>query len=194
MFRDGTIPYQRFRGWELAGRRAAIIGFGAVGQALEWRLQGLGMAVSTYDPYMDGAGRDLESAVRDADVVSLHAAVTPETAGFFGTEQFSWMRPGAVFLNTARARLHDTDALVAALESGHLGGAGLDHFEGEILPAGHPLLAMDNVVLTPHIGGATSDTDAAWRPNGGGRPRAPPVRPAPAKCRKRRSPRPANDQ
>jgi D-3-phosphoglycerate dehydrogenase len=160
VFRDGTIPYQRFRGWELAGRRAAIVGFGAVGQALEWRLQGLGMAVSTYDPYIDGAGRDLESAVRNADVVSLHAAVTPETAGFFGTEQFSWMRPGAVFLNTARARLHDTGALVAALVSGHLGGAGLDHFEGEILPAGHPLLAMDNVVLTPHIGGATSDTDA----------------------------------
>jgi D-3-phosphoglycerate dehydrogenase / 2-oxoglutarate reductase len=69
------------------------------------------------------------------------------------------MRPGAVFLNTARASLHDMAALVAALESGHLGGAGLDHFEGEVLPAGHPLLVMDNVVLTPHIGGATTDTD-----------------------------------
>lgn len=159
VFRDGTIPYQRFRGWEIAGRRAAIIGYGAVGRALEWRLKGLGMTVDTYDPYVEGAGRDLKAAVRGADVVSLHAAVTPETIGFFGAEQLSWMRPGAVFLNTARAKLHDIDALVAALESGHLGGAGLDHFDGEVLPAGHPLLSMDNVVLTPHIGGATVDTD-----------------------------------
>ena len=70
------------------------------------------------------------------------------------------MRPGSVFLNTARAKLHDMDALVAALGSGHLAGAGLDHFEGEQLPAGHPLLSMTNVVLTPHIGGATTDTEA----------------------------------
>jgi D-3-phosphoglycerate dehydrogenase / 2-oxoglutarate reductase len=160
VFRDGTIPYQRFRGWELAGRTAAIIGYGAVGRALAWRLQGLGMTVTLYDPYVDGAGRDLEATVRDADVVSVHAALTPETVGLFGAEQFSWMRPGAVFLNTARASLHDMSALVAALDSGHLGGAGLDHFEGEALPAGHPLLVMDNVVLTPHIGGATTDTDA----------------------------------
>lgn len=160
VFRDGTIPYQRFRGWELAGKRAAIIGYGAVGRALEWRLRGLGMEVTVYDPYVAGAGHDLEAAVRLADVVSLHAAVTPETVGFFGEEQFSWMRPGSVFLNTARAKLHDMDALVQALQSGHLGGAGLDHFDGEVLPAGHPLLSMDNVVLTPHIGGATTDTEA----------------------------------
>jgi D-3-phosphoglycerate dehydrogenase len=70
------------------------------------------------------------------------------------------MRPGAVYLNTARAALHDTDALVGALASGHLGGAGLDHFDGEILSPDHPLCAMDNVVLTPHIGGATFDTEA----------------------------------
>jgi D-3-phosphoglycerate dehydrogenase / 2-oxoglutarate reductase len=160
VFRDGTIPYQRFRGWEVAGRRAAIVGYGAVGGAVEWRLRGLGTTTALYDPYVEGAGRDLEAAVRDADVVSLHAALTPETTGLFGEEQFGWMQPGAVFLNTARAQLHDMEALVAALESGHLGGAGLDHFDGEMLPEGHPLLSMANVVLTPHIGGATTDTEA----------------------------------
>jgi D-3-phosphoglycerate dehydrogenase len=116
------------------------------------------MEVVVYDPYVAGAGHDLEEAVRGADIVSLHAAVTPETLGFFGQEQFSWMPPGSVFLNTARAKLHDMDALVAALRSGQLAGAGLDHFDGEVLPAGHPL--MDNDVLTPHIGGATTDTEA----------------------------------
>jgi D-3-phosphoglycerate dehydrogenase / 2-oxoglutarate reductase len=160
VFRDGTIPYQRFRGWELAGRRAAIIGFGAVGRALQWRLAALHMSVSVYDPFVEGAGNDLEAAVSGADVVSLHASLTPGTAGMFAREQFSWMRPGSVFLNTARAELHDMEALVEALASGHLGGAGLDHFSGEILPERHPLLSMDNVVLTPHIGGATTDTES----------------------------------
>jgi len=160
VFKGGTIPYQRFRGWELTGKRAALLGYGAVGKALGWRLEALGMEVATYDPYVEGAGQDLEAAVRAADVVSLHAAVTKETAGFFGAEQFSWMRPGALFINTARAKLHDMDALVAALQSGRLGGAALDHFEGEALPAGHPLTQMDNVVLTPHIGGATAETEA----------------------------------
>lgn len=160
VFRDGTIPYQRFRGWELAGRRATLIGYGAVGRALEWRLRGLGMEVSAYDPYVEGTEKDLEAVVRQAEVVSLHAAVTPETVGFFGPEQFSWMPPGSIFLNTARAKLHDMEALVDALGAGRLGGAGLDHFEGEMLPSGHPLLAMTNVVLTPHIGGATTDTEA----------------------------------
>jgi D-3-phosphoglycerate dehydrogenase len=69
------------------------------------------------------------------------------------------MRPGALYLNTARAQLHDTDALVDALRSGHLGGAGLDHFVGEQLPPLHPLVSLSNVVLTPHIGGATWDTE-----------------------------------
>ena len=65
-----------------------------------------------------------------------------------------------MYVNSARAGLHDLDALVQALESGHLGGAALDHVDGEVLPEGHPLLGMDNVVLTPHIGGATYDTEA----------------------------------
>ena len=77
-----------------------------------------------------------------------------------GEQQFAATKPGAIYLNSARAMLHDTDALVAALQSGKLAGAGLDHFEGEHLPTDHPLLGMDNVVLTPHIGGATYDTES----------------------------------
>jgi D-3-phosphoglycerate dehydrogenase / 2-oxoglutarate reductase len=69
------------------------------------------------------------------------------------------MKDGAIYLNTARAKLHDTDALTASLQAGHLSGAGLDHFEGEHLPTDHPLVSMTNVVLTPHIGGATWDTE-----------------------------------
>src|SRR6476620_3993003 len=90
----------------------------------------------------------------------MHAMVTPDTLGMMGAKQFAAMKDGAIYLNSARAALHDTDALVESLQSGKLGGAGLDHFEGELLPAGHPLIALDNVVLTPHIGGATYDTEA----------------------------------
>lgn len=161
VFRDGTIPYQRFRAWQLAGRTVGLVGLGAVGRALAWRLEGLQMRVVSYDPFHpDATHDDLERMLRECDVVSMHAAPTPDTLGMIGAEQFAAMKPGAVFLNTARAGLHDTDALVAALESGHLSGAGLDHFEGEQLPEGHPLLARDDVVLTPHIGGATYDTEA----------------------------------
>jgi D-3-phosphoglycerate dehydrogenase / 2-oxoglutarate reductase len=160
VYRDGTIPYQRFRAWELNGRTAGLVGLGAVGRAVRWRLQGLGMRVIAYDPYADDATSSLDDLLAESDVVSLHAAVTPETAGLIGAEQFARMRDGAIFVNSARAQLHDTDALVGALQSGKLAGAGLDHFVGENLPVDHPLCAMENVVLTPHIGGATYDTEA----------------------------------
>ena len=102
----------------------------------------------------------LDDLLAEADVVSMHAMITPETQGMIGAEQFARMKDDAIYVNTARAMLHDTDALVGALESGTLGGAGLDHFEGEHLPTDHPLQSMPNVVLTPHIGGATYDTEA----------------------------------
>ena len=159
VYRDGTIPYQRFRAWELAGRTAGLVGLGAVGRALRWRLEGLGMTVVAHDPYNREAKASLAELLERSDVVSVHAPVTPDTTGMIGAAQFAAMKPGAVFLNTARAQLHDTDALVAALRSGHLAGAALDHFVGEHLPADHPLVAMPNVVLTPHIGGATFDTE-----------------------------------
>jgi D-3-phosphoglycerate dehydrogenase / 2-oxoglutarate reductase len=162
VYADGVIPYQRYRAWQLAGRTAGVVGLGAVGRATKWRLEGIGMRVLTFDPYNpDATHRDsVEEMLAECDVVSMHAVVTPDTEGMIGAAQFAAMRPGTIFLNSARAMLHDTDALVASLSSGHLGGAGLDHFVGEHLPTDHPLTAMKNVVLTPHIGGATYDTEA----------------------------------
>jgi D-3-phosphoglycerate dehydrogenase len=160
VFRDGTIPYQRFRAWQIDGRTAGLVGLGAVGRATKWRLEGLGMKVVASDPYAAEAKHSLDDLLDEADVVSMHAMVTPETVGMMGAKQFAAMKDGAIYLNSARAALHDTNALVDALQSGKLAGAGLDHFEGEMLPTDHPLIGLRNVVLTPHIGGATYDTEA----------------------------------
>lgn len=159
VFAGGTVPYQRYRAWQLAGRTAGLVGLGAVGRATRWRLEGLGMTVLAHDPHRDDAPHGLDELLAESDVVSVHAPASPETRGMFAAEQFDAMRDGAVYLNTARASLHDLDALTRALESGKLSGAGLDHFEGEMLPTDHPLARMDTVVLTPHIGGATYDTE-----------------------------------
>jgi D-3-phosphoglycerate dehydrogenase len=157
--KDGRLSYQRFRSWELAGRTAGIIGLGAVGRATRWRLEGLGMKVIAYDPYNSEATHDLDALLVEADVVSMHAAPTPETLSMMGAAQFSRMKQGAIYINSARAALHDVKSLTEALVTGHLFAAGLDHFDGERLPKGDPLLTLDNVVLTPHIGGATYDTE-----------------------------------
>ena len=161
VYANGVIPYQRYRAAQLAGQTIGLVGLGAVGRATKWRLEGIGMKVLSYDPYSAHAThRDLDEMVSQCDVVSMHAVVVPETMAMMGAQQFAAMPRGSVFLNSARAALHDTDALVGALSSGHLGGAGLDHFTGEHLATDHPLIAMKNVVLTPHIGGATYDVEA----------------------------------
>jgi D-3-phosphoglycerate dehydrogenase len=160
VYRDGTIPQQRYRAWQLAGRTAGLVGLGAVGRATRWRLEGLGMRVIASDPFAADATHDLPDLLAEADVVSMHAAVTADTLGLMSSERFAQMRPGAVYVNSARAGLHDLAALTDALASGHLGAAALDHFDGEHLATDHPLVAMPNVVLTPHIGGATYDTEA----------------------------------
>jgi D-3-phosphoglycerate dehydrogenase / 2-oxoglutarate reductase len=159
-FRGGTIPYQRYRAWQLAGRTAGVVGLGAVGRATRWRLEGLGMKVIAADPYHPEATHALDDLCAEAHVVTMHAVVTPETMGLMGRRQFEALPDGAVYVNTARAALHDMDALLWALRSGKLAAAGLDHFEGERLATDHPLIGMDNVALTPHIGGATYDVEA----------------------------------
>jgi D-3-phosphoglycerate dehydrogenase len=160
VFKDDTIPYQRFRAWELNGRTAGLVGLGAVGQATRWRLEGLGMNVIAHDPYNADARHSLDELLAQSDVVSMHAAVTPDTTAMMGADQFTAMRDEAIYVNSARAGLHDLDALTDALIAGRPSAAALDHFEGEVLPDGHPLIGLPNVMLTPHIGGATYNTEA----------------------------------
>lgn len=157
---NGSIPYQRYRAWQLAGQTVGIVGYGAVGRAVAWRFEGLGMRVVTYDPYAsDATHAKLEELLAEADVVTMHAMVTPETKAMMGAEQFAAMKDGSIYLNPSRAALHDVEALVDALTSGKLAAAGLDHFEGEHLDPTSTLAGLTNVVLTPHIGGATYDTE-----------------------------------
>lgn len=160
VYDGGELPQVRHRAHELAGKTIGLVGLGAVGRAVRWRMAGLGMTVIACDPNVPAAGHSLGELLAESDVVSLHLPASAQTAGLIGPAQFAAMRPGAIFLNTARAALHDTDALVTALRSGHLAGAGLDHFEGEWLSPDHPLAASPSVVLTPHIGGATFDSEA----------------------------------
>ena len=126
------------------------------------------MRVTTFDPYLPAsavpAGIDradtLDALLRVADVVSVHVPLTDESRGLFGAAQFAAMKPGAVFINSARGGLVDQDALLGALDDGHLFGAGLDVTTPEPLPAGHPLLGRDDVVVTPHVASATADGKA----------------------------------
>lgn len=155
----GHLPQVRHRSWELAGKTVGLVGLGAVGRAVQWRLEGLGIRVIACDPKVSGASHTLDKLLSESDVVSMHVPASAETAGMIGAREFAAMRNGAIYLNTARASLHDVDALVSVLSSGQLAGAGLDHFDGEWLDPGHPLAALPSVVLTPHIGGATYDTE-----------------------------------
>jgi D-3-phosphoglycerate dehydrogenase len=160
VYKDGSIPYQRFRAWQLKGQTAGIVGYGAVGRATAWRLEGLGMRVISADPFAPDATHELDDLLAESHVVSMHAAVTPDTAGMMSEARFARMPEGSVYVNSARAGLHDLDALTKALQCGHLAAAALDHFEGESIAVDHPLVGMPNVVLTPHIGGATYDTES----------------------------------
>lgn len=163
---DGRIPQQRYLARELASLVVGLVGFGAVGRATARRLVALGARVLAADPYVRGdelrgagvAPAVLDGVLGEADVVSIHALLTDETRGMIGGRELGLMKPGAYLVNTARFGIVQEKPLLEALRSGHLGGAAFDHFEGEFLPADHPLVAMPNVILTPHIGGATQET------------------------------------
>lgn len=142
----------------LHGRTLGLIGTGAIGAAVARLARAIGMDVVawTFHPSAERAATlgvryvPLDELLRTADVVSIHLRLTAESRGLLGAPELGRMRRGAILVNTARGAIVDTDALVAALESDHLGGAALDVFDTEPLPAGHPLLACRQVVLTPH--------------------------------------------
>ena len=145
---------------ELDGRTLGLVGCGRIGSRLGRYAKALGMTVLVCDPYLDAApvGElvDLDQLWAAADVVSLHAPATPETRHLISSASLAAMRPGAVIVNCARGALVDQEALLAALDSGHVAGAGLDVTEPEPLPPDHPLLGRDNVVVTPHVASSTT--------------------------------------
>jgi len=136
------------------------VGFGAIGQQVAKRLAGFGAKVSYTRasgplPGCDLPHESLDQLLATSDIVSLHMPLTAETRQIINAERLAAMKPGAVLINTSRGRMVDEAALVAALESGHLSGAGLDVFETEPLPADSGLRKLDNVVMLPHVGGGT---------------------------------------
>ena len=160
-YRDGTIPYQRFRAWQLAGQTAGIVGLGAVGRAAAWRFEGLGMTRRSPTTRTPPTPPTRSTTCSPKPTSSRCTRRSPPRS--HGHDRRRAVRPHARRRDLPQHRagpvLHDTDALVGALADGHLGGAGLDHFVGEHLAVDHPLCSMANVVLTPHIGGATYDTE-----------------------------------
>jgi D-3-phosphoglycerate dehydrogenase / 2-oxoglutarate reductase len=163
----GTWDARYFRyeqtGPELRACTVGLVGLGAIGRRVAHLLRGFGAEVLAFDPFTDEEAAasvgatlvDLPHLLTHSDIISVHARLTEETRGMFGTDTFAGMKPGARFVNTARGELVDRAALLAALESGHLAGAALDVFDPEPPEPGDPLLRRPDVVVTPHIAGAS---------------------------------------
>lgn len=148
--KGGAWP-RGFGGVELRGRTCVVVGFGRIGRAIAQRAAAFEMKIVAVDPRLPGA-QSLADALPQADFAVLACALTPGTRGLIGTQALSRVKRGAFLVNVARGPIVDERALVAALETGRLAGAGLDVMETEPPRSGHPLLARDDVVLTPHVG------------------------------------------
>jgi len=159
---DFLALYTHLTGRELCGVTVGLVGLGAVGREVAARLVPFKTRILAYDPYVKSppsgvALCGLEDLLRQVDVLSLHAPVTPETTGLLSRERLGLLRPGTLLVNTARAALTDEDAVYDLLHSGHLGGAALDVLAQEPLQPDNRFFALPNVIVTPHIGGATVD-------------------------------------
>jgi phosphoglycerate dehydrogenase-like enzyme len=162
--RQGQFP--RLTGLALEGKTVGILGLGSIGKQLARRLGNFDCRILAFDPYPDGefaARNKVELApqtrvLAESDFLSLQLPLLPETRGVVNREFLAMMKPGSFLVNTARGELIDEDALLLALRSGHLRGAALDVFTQEPPDPGHPLLALPQVIATPHLG---SQTDGA---------------------------------
>jgi D-3-phosphoglycerate dehydrogenase len=154
--------WEPLNGIELAGKTLGVIGTGGIGKAMVRLGAGLGMAVIAWN--RSGVPEDLpcravelDDLLRTADVISLHLVLNDQTRGLIDARRIGLIKPGAIFINTARGAIVDEAALVAALQARRIGHAGLDVFTSEPLPAGHPLTSLDNVTLTAHAAFATRE-------------------------------------
>ena len=149
---------------ELLGATVLVVGFGRIGSRTAPRCAAFGMQVLVYDPYVPAAAivsagfervADLDLALGRADYVTIHCPRNAETLGLFGAARLRCMKPGAVLVNTARGGIIDEPALLEALQSGHLAGAGLDVMAQEPQGPGNPVLQLPNVICSPHVAGVT---------------------------------------
>ncbi len=163
---DPVGGYSKFQGTELAGKTAGIVGLGAIGRLVAQRLVAMGMQVIAHDPYVapeDATAAGAESVALDdllarADFVLIHTPATESTMGLIEGDALALMKPTGRLINPSAPGVVDEEALADALQKGRIAGAALDVFEGHPLPENSRLRSLDNVVLTPHIGGATSET------------------------------------
>jgi D-3-phosphoglycerate dehydrogenase len=162
--RAGRWERGRFEGVEVHGKTLGVIGLGRVGAIVAQRGLGFSMRVVAYDPFVsrDRARQlgvellpSLEAVLVQADFLTVHLPKTPETVGLVGRRELALVKEGARLVNTARGGIVDERALVEALRDGRLAGAAVDVFENEPPPPSHPLLAMEQVVATPHLGAST---------------------------------------
>ena len=162
---DPDAPFQRFQGDELMGKTVGLVGAGFIGQEIAKRVAALGMKLIAFDPYAKAdqlaklsiTSVGLDELAAQSDFVVMAAKVTPESTGLFGAKQFGLMKRGAYFINTARAALVDYEALFQALNQKKIAGAGLDVYPTEPLPGDSPFRKLTNVVLSPHLAGATRE-------------------------------------
>jgi D-3-phosphoglycerate dehydrogenase / 2-oxoglutarate reductase len=156
----------QFFGHELGGKVLGLIGYGRVGSKVATRALGFGMSVGVYDPYVDKSKIerpgvsvvDFQTLLSSSDYVSLHARESKENEKLLGEKQFALMKKSAFFLNTARPSMVDETALYNALKSGVIAGAAMDVLSYVPSRPTNPILTLNNVIVTPHIGGATFET------------------------------------
>jgi D-3-phosphoglycerate dehydrogenase len=163
--RSGKWERKRFIGVELQGKTLGIVGLGRIGRGVASRARGLGMNIVAFDPFVapeQARDLDIEVAPLDevfarADFLTVHTPLTAETRGIVGREAFAKMKQGVRIINCARGGLVDEQALQEAIRSGIVAGAALDVFAQEPPPADHPLVALDQVIATPHLGASTTE-------------------------------------
>jgi len=165
---DPTAAYFSLRGTELTGKTIGIVGFGAIGRQVAKRVSCFETSILVYDPYVDpdkikemGAKpMEIDEIMAQSDFITLHCLVSPETTGLINAHRIALMKPTAYLVNTASTFVIDVDAIVQALRERRIAGAAFDVYETWPVRPDSPLLGLDNVVLTPHIGGATDETIA----------------------------------
>ena len=164
---DMDSPYMIFKGTQLKGKTLGILGYGSIGRRVGKIARAIGMGLLIYDPYIGEVdveeigirkAESLEQLMKESDFITCHMKVTPETTGIVSREMIALMKPTAYFINASRGAILDEDALVDALREKRIAGAAFDVYASEPIRSNHPYITeLDNVVITPHIAGATDD-------------------------------------